>query len=546
MADSIKRIYGIDLGTTYSCIAYIRDDGSPEVIKNKEGELTTPSVVLFEDGNRVVGKEAKNMAVSAPNQVVQGIKYHMGDPDYFFEYQGTDYRAEEISSYILRKLVEDAQEAMGEEIKDVVITCPAYFGANQREATAAAGKIAGLNVHAILNEPTAAALAYSQKLAENEIVLVFDLGGGTFDITMIEVKPEGGEVIVTGGDHNLGGLLWDQAIVKYLARQFMEITGTEEDPFDDDETRQDLLIKAENAKRTLSSMKQATVMVTHAGKREKVTLTREKFDEITANLLENTIMLTRDMLVEAEKKGYTSYRKILLVGGSTRMLQVKERVQQEFGVEPEIFDPDESVAKGAALYGLIVQTINKVNKKLEDKNTTKDDSKAVEKAAEEVAAESGMTIGAVKKFYKQKFVNVTSRSYGIQAIDEEKHLAVSNLIRKNTKLPVSVSQRFGTEVDNQETLEIRIMENLSSDERVEISDSTEIGLAILEVPNGLPARSPIDISFDLNEQGRLLMVATEPKSKKEVKTEVQTQSVISQEEIEEAVKRSTMITINNN
>jgi molecular chaperone DnaK len=541
--ETVKRIYGIDLGTTYSCIAFVNDDGKPEVIKNKEGYNTTPSVVFFEDENRVVGLEAKHMSVSAPSQVVEGIKYRMGDPNYIFEYQGKDYRAEEISSYILRKMVDDTSQATGAEIQDVVITCPAYFGFNEREATAQAGKIAGLNVHAILNEPTAAALTYSQKLDENETVLVFDLGGGTFDITMIEIQPEEIKVVVTGGNHHLGGRLWDEAIMKYLAHQFMEVTGVTDDPMDDDETRQDLYNKAEDAKKTLSALKQTTVMVTHAGRREKIVLTREKFEELTSALLENSITLTHQLLDEAKKKGRTRYDKILLVGGSCKMPQVPARLQQEFNIEPIIFDPDESVAKGAALYGQKLMINEMIKVRVPGWEGGEVDSAEVKKAREEVAEELGMTIGAVNHASTQKFINVTSRSFGVVSFDEKDYEAVSNLILKNTSLPTSITQRFGTNRPNQDTADIRVMENISDCPRVEIAESTEIGLAVLTLPKGLPARAPIEISFDLNEQGRLHVLAFEPTGKQKVETEIQTNSVISQEQLEEAIERSTKINI---
>ena len=214
-----KQVYGIDLGTTYSCIAVVdKLSGKPYIIPNGEGDATTPSVVYFEDADtRVVGKEAKNTAVLEPDSVIEMVKRNMGAPDWRWSFEGQEYSAEEISAYILRKVVDDAEQTLGVRPEDVVITCPAYFGIPQREATAAAGRIAGLNVLEIINEPTAAAIAYGLQDDRDQVVLVYDLGGGTFDVSIIEVKDGSVSVIATGGDHELGGRDWDEEVVKYLS-----------------------------------------------------------------------------------------------------------------------------------------------------------------------------------------------------------------------------------------------------------------------------------------------------------------------------------------
>ncbi len=233
-----------------------------------------------------------------------------------------------------------------------MITCPAYFGTPEREATANAGRLAGLNVRAILNEPTAAAIAYGLEQGEDQTVLVYDLGGGTFDITMIDIKDRLIRVICTGGDHRLGGVLWDEAIVMYLAEQFRQQTGEESDPLDDPEVLNDLFLQAERGKKTLTQREKAPFRVTHAGKQARVELDRPRFEEITRHLLDRTIELTHEMLADARAKGHTTFDKIILVGGATRMPQVHDRLVAEFNLQPEIYDPDEAVAKGAALYGL--------------------------------------------------------------------------------------------------------------------------------------------------------------------------------------------------
>ena len=352
MAEGLKRVYGIDLGTTYSAIAYVDEHGKPVIVPNQESERITPSVVLFDGENIIVGNTAKESAKVEPHRVVSRIKQHMGDPNFVFEYEGQAYSPEDISSFILRKVVGDAEIALGEKITDVVITCPAYFGTPEREATANAGRLAGLNVRAILNEPTAAAIAYGLEQGEDQTVLVYDLGGGTFDITMIEIKDRLIRVICTGGDHRLGGVLWDEAIVMYLAEQFRTQTGEAADPLDDPEVLNDLFLQAERGKKTLTQRDKAPFRVTHAGQQARVELDRAKFEEITKHLLDRTIELTHEMLADARAKGYTQFDKIILVGGATRMPQVRNRLVAEFNIEPEIYDPDEAVAKGAALYAL--------------------------------------------------------------------------------------------------------------------------------------------------------------------------------------------------
>ena len=369
MSEGLKRVYGIDLGTTYSAIAYVDEHGKPVIVPNQESERITPSVVLFDGENVIVGNTAKESAKVEPDRVVSRIKQSMGDPNFVFHHDGQSYSPEDVSSFILRKVVGDAEIALGDKISDVVITCPAYFGTSEREATANAGRLAGLSVRAILNEPTAAAIAYGLEQGEDQIVLVYDLGGGTFDITMIEIKDRLIRVICTGGDHRLGGVLWDEAIVLYLAEQFKTQTGEEGDPLDDPEVLNDLFLQAERGKKTLSQREKAPFRVTHAGHQARVELDRAKFEEITKHLLDRTIELTREMLSDARGKGYTRFDKVILVGGATRMPQVRDRLVAELNIEPEIYDPDEAVAKGAALYALKESLLDQVEDFLATRTT---------------------------------------------------------------------------------------------------------------------------------------------------------------------------------
>lgn len=547
MAETTKTVFGIDLGTTYSCIAYIDQYGKATTLANLEGDRTTPSVIFFDGDNRVVGKEAKNVTMLYPDQVIDMVKRQMGQADWVFFYNGVEYTAEEISSYILRKLADDAEMMSGQPVTDVVITCPAYFGINEREATAKAGEIAGLNVRSIINEPTAAAIAYGLHESQDQTILVYDLGGGTFDITMIEIKKGEINVIATGGDHNLGGRNWDEIIVHYLAEQWSILTGSPDDPLDDMETVQDLFSRAEQAKKALTSREKTDVAVMHSGQRERITLTLEKFDELTANLLERTIEYTKDMLVEAGKKGVSHFDQILLVGGSTKMRQVPIRLQPEFGMEPKLFDPDESVSKGAALFGHKLAIDDEIKIKIESMGIAEPETasmEVVEKARQEVADQLGMALPSLKQYSEMSITNVTSRSFGVEVFNRSTgQMVVSNLIKVNDMVPASTTQQFGTLEDNQQMADIKIMENISSDLEVDPSICEEIGNAQLPLPMGLPADTPIEITFQLDEQGRLHGLARELTHNTIIEVDIQTSRVLSKEQMSEAKKRSTQITI---
>ncbi len=385
MSNEETVVFGIDLGTTYSCIAYVDEYGKPEVVTNEEGERTTPSVVLFESADeRVVGKVAKESAVLYPTKVIQMVKRHMGEENWELECDGLHFTAEEISSYILRKLAKDTEAQLGRPVTDVVITCPAYFGIAEREATANAGEIAGLNVREVINEPTAAAIVYGLQNEQDQVVLVYDLGGGTFDITVIEIKAGTITVVATGGDHNLGGKDWDAVIVEYLAQQWMDEASSSDDPTSSEETLQDLWLRAESAKRTLSAKQETNVPVTHAGQRKGIVLTRDKFNELTNNLLERTIDFTKSTIEAAKSRGYTQFDQILLVGGSTRMPQVQERLKAEFSIPLKMHDPDESVAKGAAIYAQKLTLDQKIQHKIAELTGTKIDNVDQSKVSEQV------------------------------------------------------------------------------------------------------------------------------------------------------------------
>nr|BBH86991.1 molecular chaperone DnaK [Thermosporothrix sp. COM3] len=548
-----ETVFGIDLGTTYSCIAYVDEYGKAVVIPNREGDPTTPSVVQFAGSERIVGKEAKNSAVLAPGEVVEMVKRQMGDPHWRFIHEGIEYSPEEISSYILRKLTDDASEYLGQPVKDVVITCPAYFGIAQRDATAKAGELAGLNVREIINEPTAAAIMYGLQEEDNKTVLVYDLGGGTFDVTVIDIKDSAITVIATGGDHNLGGRNWDEAVVQYLAEQWKQQTGSSDDPLNSEETLQDLWGKAEDAKKTLTARQETTIAIVHAGQREKVVLSRETFNNLTADLLERTIDFTKSCMDEARSRGYGRIDEILLVGGSTRMPQVAQRLTAEFDIHQRIFDPDQAVAKGAALYGYKLLLGEKIKTAIADMTGTATeqvdveavDQTLVDQAVRQVAEEQGLVLGSAKKALDMKVTNVASHSFGIIAIDPATNREViSNIVLVNDPLPALKTRSYRTAEANQETVELQVIENTYSTAVVDDpSFGEEIGNAVLNLPYGLPPGARIDVTFELQRDGRLHMTGRHPDSNSVIEVDIQTSRGISEEEFQEAKSRAKNVVI---
>ena len=558
MSDTDETIFGIDLGTTYSCIAYIDKYGEAVVIHNKENNLTTPSVVLFEDENRIVGDEAKKMAKVSPDSVVEMVKRHMGEADWRYNYNGRDITAEEISSYILRKLAVDTEETLNIPVKEVVITCPAYFGIPQREATALAGEIAGFNVREVINEPTAAAITYGLQKEQDQVVLVYDLGGGTFDVTVIEIKGGSITVIATGGDDNLGGRNWDESVVGYLSEQWKIQTGSFEEPTDTLETLQDLWERAEQAKFSLTQRMETTVVVSHDGKVAKVTLTRDKFNELTSSLLYRTVMFTRFTIDDARARGFDRIDQILLVGGSTKMPQVKEGLEREFNIPLKVFEPDTAVAKGAALYGqklLIDKKIQSAVGGMMGTPASHVDMAAVaptvvRQAQEQVANDLGLRLGSVQQYHNAKVTNVASHSFGIVVIADSNTArerdVISNLVVVNEALPATKTKQYGTREDGQAVVEMRIMETTEVTPVVEqdkYTDDSEIGNAVLTLPMHIPAGSPIEVTFELNQQGRLQVIGRDLRSGNEISATIETKRGISDEELQEAKARASKLAI---
>lgn len=507
-------VYGIDLGTTHSCIARIGEVGRPGVLRNMEGTDTTPSVVYFESGdNVVVGAPAKDTAVLYPDLVVSRIKRDMGH-DVPRELHGREYSPEEISAFVLRKLAADAAATTGEEVHDVVITVPAYFGAAERDATSKAGRIAGLNVIDIISEPIAAAITYGvlnpadggdgSRTAPDRTILVYDLGGGTFDTTVIALRGGDISVVCTDGDHELGGADWDDRLVEYLAERFTEEHPDAGDPLDDKHTEQQLRHDAEEAKKALSLRSRHTVRVMHEARVATVELTRDKFEEITKDLLDRTIDITGRTLATAAAKGVGDYDDLVLVGGSTKMPAVPRRLAAELSLGPRLQDPDLAVAKGAALYAF-EETYRQLL------------AKGERAAARELAVRAGLSDTEQDRIAARQITTVASRAFGVIALDPATGTEhVVHLVHANDALPHGDTREFGTVEEDQTIVKIIVVEQAGSAESTEVGDNTPIGDGELKVPPGKPAGWPIDVTFSLDTSGLLHVTAAEKETGEEL------------------------------
>lgn len=537
-----KYVFGIDLGTTYSCIAYVDETGRATVINNSEGTNTTPSVVNFASSNQVVvGQIAKENAVIDPNNTALLVKTLLGRTDFAINYEGEDKSPEEVSAYILRKVAEDASKLIDKEVKDVVITCPAYFGTAERTATKNAGIIAGLNVLEVISEPTAAAIYYGcAKEQEEKTILVFDLGGGTFDVTIMNINSEKIEVVCSTGNHELGGKDWDEAVMRYLAEEFISQTGFEEEF--DEYAQQDMRLKAEKAKQQLSSRDEVPVMLDAAGLRARVSLSREKFDEITSTLLREAMDKTDEAIEIAKDKEY-SVDEILLVGGSTRMPQVTKALIDKYGIEPKILEPDEAVAKGAAIHAVNVYVNNQKSLEPGDSGdttvtiagSTKDIN--ADDYKEELAVQPEMmSIGGKAR----EVVVATTKSFAVEVLvkDEPK---CYNMIIKNEPMPngsISNSKIFGTYTANQENVELVVYESDLMEEYFDIEPDFVLGTATLELSGDLPAGSPIEVTFTLNTEGILEVGGVDKTTNREVHATMQSKGIMAEEKVDELKEKS--------
>jgi molecular chaperone DnaK (HSP70) len=441
----------------------------------------------------------------------------------------------------------DAAAMLGSEVKDVVITCPAYFGAAECTATKNAGIIAGLNVLEIIREPTAAAIYYGcTKGDEEKTILVYDLGGGTFDVTIMRINADKIEVVCSDGDHDLGGKDWDKAIVKYMANEFRSQTGFDDDF--DEYAQQDMRLKAEKAKQQLSSRNETAIMMDVAGLRGKITLTREKFDEITAIYLTESINKTDAAIAVAKEKGYT-IDEILLVGGSTRMPQVTKALVDKYGIEPKILEPDEAVAKGAAIHAVNVYVNNQ--KSLEPNasgettvnvgNTTKEIN-ADDYKEDLVVQPEMMTIGGRAK----EVVVATTKSFALELLNARNEPRCVNMIIKNEPMPdgsITVKKMVGTQVAGQTSAELVVYENDFMEEEFDVDKDLVLGTALLELPDNLPANSPIQVTFTLNSEGILEVGGEDMTAHREVHVTMQSKGIMAAEKVDELKEKSKGIVV---
>jgi len=517
--------YGIDLGTTNSCVAYVDDSGRPVILKSAVGEDTTPSVVYFESPeNVVVGRQAKDSALLAPELVVELIKRQMGH-DVHYTFHGQDHTPESISALILRELARAAQDQAGEEIRDVVITVPAYFGLLEREATRKAGLIAGLNVLDILAEPVAAALAY-QALSDATGVrhlFVYDLGGGTFDTTVIRIDGDDIKVVCTDGNSQLGGADWDSKIIDFLLSGFAS-EYPDLDPSGDEQFMQDLATSAEQLKKALSAVAARKHTVRFGGSAAQLELTREKFEELTSELLERTMEITGRTIDTAHEKGVDHFDDVLLVGGMTIMPAIAAALKERFGLEARQQDPHLAVAKGAAIFALMRQIQASV--------PAGGDEAAEASAVEAAAAQLGMTVEQVSAISRKKVATVVPRAFGVKVVDtkdpvfktdpESAREYIEHLLMANTPLPADTEQEtFRTVIDNQRHVQIEVWEQAGAIASEELEHNAFVGKGTLTDLPPRPAGAPFQVVFQMTETGLLTVHGWEPRSGSEVRFEIQ-------------------------
>ena len=493
----MSKIIGIDLGTTNSVVS-VMEGGEPTVITNPEGSRITPSVVGFtKTGERLVGQLAKRQAVSNPDRTIASIKRHMGEKNYTVSIDGKSYTPPEISAMVLQKLKADAEAYLGETVSQAVITVPAYFNDSQRQATKDAGQIAGLDVLRIINEPTAAALAYGIDKEESQTVLVFDLGGGTFDVSILDIDGGMFEVRATNGDTHLGGDDFDQAVMNWIVEEFKKENGI--DLSADKMSAQRVIEAAEKAKIELSSMMSTNINLpfitadASGPKHLDLTLTRAKFDELTADLVERTMVPTRKAMEDAGLSG-SDIDKVLLVGGSSRIPAVQEAIRKYLGKEPHRgINPDECVSVGAAIQG-----------------------------------------GVLSGDYDEKGVvllDVTPLSLGIETLGG----VCTKIIERNTTIPTSKSQVFSTAADNQPAVEIHVLQG----EREMAAGNKTLGrfnlTDIPPAPRGVPQ---IEVKFDIDSNGIVHVSAKDLGTGKSQNITIQSDSGMSKEDIDRMVKEA--------
>ena len=483
-------IVGIDLGTTFSAIAYVDEKlGKPEIITNAEGERTTPSVIFFEEnGQPIVGREALNQVIINPERAVRFVKREMGESSFEFNLDGKEETPESLSAIILKKLKNDAQERLGKEIKKAVISVPAYFKDAQREATRQAGEIAGLEVVRIINEPTAAALAYGLEKEEDQTILVYDFGGGTFDVTIMEIAGKEFTVKATDGDAKLGGSDIDQILVDYLANEFKNDHGI--DLREQPQTCQDLWDKAERAKKALSIKTSTAETLSLGEKTAKITIDLDDFNDLIQDIIAKSENCMNKVIQDAGMS-WSQIDKVLLVGGSSRIPAVKEMIKRVTGKEPvKDTNPDECVASGAAIQGVLLQ----------------------EEAANSVNNSSTEPNSKGKSTIDIQVIDVASHSLGVRAFSSQDNKYVNSIIiPRMTKIPCEKTKCFATREDNQGEVEYEILQGEDPNPRSPHVD--RIGKAKLKnLPPHKAGELLIEVTLRYTADGTIEVVTKEQKN----------------------------------
>lgn len=492
---------GVDLGTTYSAISQLDNEGYPRLLDNADGRPITPSVVLLGDEGRVmVGPSFERISIEEPDHVVEAVKREMGNKEYYKVYQNKKLTPEFISALILKKLKQDAEATIG-PIANAVLTVPYYFNDVRRKATQDAGRIAGLNVVDIINEPTAATLAYAWKIGElgrtdlqqkEKTILVYDLGGGTFDVTVVKYTPTHFRVLATDGDVMLGGLDWSARLVDHVSEQFQRKFG--EDPRTDPESLRVFAQECEDAKRDLSEKAQVPISVYHKGKTLTVALTRGDFERMTADLLQRT-KDTTELVLQQAGINTAALDDVILVGGSTYMPVVEQMLKDVCKRQPSrTVIPEEAVAQGAAIHAAILE-------------------------ARTIGGESRMGAAIIKRLQAVHMDDVNSHSLGVKITDPNDKAKKMNhiMIPRNTTIPYSISQRFMTTSPNQQTIHVYVLEGEASDPLA----CTQIGdFRITNLPPNLPLGSPIEVEYRYDSNGRIQASAVDLTGSNKADTEI--------------------------
>ena len=506
---------GIDLGTTYSAIAMLDHDGNPKVLQNADGRDITPSVVLLDEDRVVVGPSFERISVANPDSIVEAIKREMGNKNFYVVYQNKKLTPEFISALILKKMKQDAEKIIG-PIANAVITVPYYFNDVRRKATQDAGRIAGLNVIDIINEPTAATLAYAWSKgelgradlkAEERTILVYDLGGGTFDVTVVRYTPTSFRVLATDGDVMLGGLDWSKRLSDHLVEQFKRKFGV--DPSEDPETMLTFHQEAEDAKRDLSTKMQVPISVYYKGNTLSVSLTRTEYERMTADLLQRT-KDTTELVLQQSGVAPGTLDELVLVGGSTYMPVVEQMLREICQREPSrALAPERAVAEGAAIHAAILQARNGVNT-------------------------GGIVDVVQKRLNSVKTTDVNSHSLGIKISDPKDKTRKINhiMIPKNSPIPHNVKQRFGTNTDGQQRIHVEILEG----DAIDPAACELIGdFRITNLPQSLPKGSPIEITYSYDGSGRISATAKELTGNNQASAEIVRDSGLNEGQITDAL-----------